>query len=392
VQRNHFFYMKVGPGNCFLRDDIRDCIGGLHVGFAGSEIPIVNENGMLPAPTNVSKDLLYLTVCSQEANRSKVRVVTFGPEEMTVWEITGRLRTMECLNNKELLSDFEKVWGTGDKKNARGIPWAEYVQNPKTGYKVLPVKRDFHVKRARLWPSIDSLATHPYLVQGTFRPFGAIRQDWKPKELSFLPPPEIIKLGQSDQIPLSLYGQWVSYYIENVARANREPDGKPPAANSVSCGFSIREFKPHLWALLSPAQIETAAFMLMQDLGLTVDVAIGKSKDHIDVRASCRHREDRDVVINKALGVLSEMMTLSEEFRKSCNREYVIFTQCKNRPIHPDDCGTRIRSRIFVGTDRSIVSSDVLNLRDLFAKVKDRPNLFPRLDDWLKCLEYDFNR
>jgi hypothetical protein len=305
----YYFFMKVGAGNRYLRQAIDTNM--LWIGFADiKEIPSTPLSPLAQESptTRVDRgytDLLRLAGVSRHM-RESCRVITFGEEYLTVWKITDEIR---LLTPDEAKSAMQIATCDGDKV-IRAEPIAQF-------------------ERRSLLASIDSLAVYQFLNRGTFRPIFRCYPDafmqaadaaneWLTRDTARLKP--FWGAGET------AYGAWVRLYL-NTLTAELDP-GWPTLPPHLS-EDQIKSLVPYI---LSPAQIETTAMLFAQDLGLTVDIGVGKGLDAVDVKASARHRKgERYAVVKDALRICDEFaLDLGIAVKRSLQETSTLSIQCKD--------------------------------------------------------------
>lgn len=381
----YYFYMKAGFANCFLPH--AEVLGGLWVGYAGLSIPELSSDGLCSSESKEKADLKYLTVASSKKWRKKIRVVTFGKDALLVWEITDDLKTLDRAageidwGNKALYRSFDKGWQQEVRTKMNGIGSKEFYgyHFGKTGWKLLPARILEVISRERLIAPVDSLSVWQSFSRNTFQPMFSLEGNTTLRSLSWLnktmelPP---LPVTEKYAIKENLFGRFIRTYLDQKI----DPEKPSPLKT-----LSPHERRQTVLSILNPAQVETAAMLLCQDLGLTVDVGLGKGLDVADVKATVRHlSNERKEKITSALSTLEKVgVQFSDKLRDSIKTSATIRLQCK-AASGIESLGTVLT--VEPNTDQSMKQKqDRLSLEQL---VQSNVEL-PRVREWISLLEYD---
>jgi hypothetical protein len=332
-EQRYYFFMKVGYANSFL--PYVDSLGGLLVGFVGDAVPHVDGDGF--CRRNGEKlDLIYAAVAASPKWRSKARIVTYSKDALMIWRPTGNMRTLERSaggldwGKKDLYSKFPKEWHDDVKAKWGGFGSEEFYRYHfgEKGWKVIPAELDTVISRELLIAPIDSLAVWQNFSRNTFQPMFSLtgnpslsRVEWL-DQVSDLP---AFAISDMEKVEEGRFGKFVRVYL----------NGKGATKNEVFVNLDREERKDTALATLNPAQVETATMLICRDLGLTVDVGLGKGLDVVDVKATVRHleTEERKRKIQAAITTLESIgVVFSQKLRHSIQSTATIRIQCKAAP------------------------------------------------------------
>ena len=362
---HQYFFMKVGYGNSLLEACCNpDGTANFWVGFADHSIESaslnIGQNGVFDkvgiksykdqyktrhegahkiSPQNLG-DILSLVCFSQASLRNSVRIVTFSPMYMDIWEIQGPLRYMNSQDVESIMNNLQSdkdslskaLYKFSDKAN-KGVPLLDQLrQHMGANAKILPVKRICErVERTKLIPTINSIAVYSYFSQGTFR--------------------RIASADSGRQLDL---GKMFTYK-DSALKCRSFPTFNNPATQEKAYGMFMRRCLdyyaqnspelslmdfiglPHDAALtvsvltLNPGQLEMFATLLVMDLGFIAETGYANALDHIDVRARYKGGDGFK-------SLLTSVTWLKSVFGKSLHgtcldileQQGVIQIQCKN--------------------------------------------------------------
>ncbi|PJZ76309.1 hypothetical protein [Leptospira neocaledonica] len=374
-----YFFAKVDNSNKLL--EFAETLGGFYIGFYDEKNKISNEivefNSDIDFEIKLNyPDWEYLNLFSEERWREKVRIITYDSHKLSFWEITnkiGRFHEYHTLNT--LPEKFKKI--KQDDLDNFNL------------WNFLPVVLKNSINRSLLPSSIDSLSVYQYLNRGTFRPIFRLSK-YKDK-LIFSNDIEndrfefTVKNHHKKDIKLieTKYSRILRFYFDAIVKKGK--DFKQDLKRIFS-NFSLQEKNQILSALFSPAQVETMAMLLIQDIGFTADIGIGKGLDFVDIKGSLRHREE--IIIEKNLSKLTKysLVKLNQLTLNKIISEKTINIQCKAKPhsdllsdllyILPDSKKSSMENVIFIDKIISCMGNDTFS--------KD----FPLLADWLELQKY----
>ena len=371
--------MKVGFSNCFL--DIAEEIGGLWVGYAEDRIPKLDSNGAcITGEERV--DLRSMLVATSDKYRKDVRIIVYGKDNLTIWKPTASLRYlkvneggMDWLNESIYSVTLGKTWLKEIKEKFGGVSTQAFKDihfGSNSGFKFIPAELETVISRDKLIASIDSLAVWQNFVRNTFRPMFSLSGSKELEDCHWLDQIKSLpamKVSENEAHEEGRFGKFLRWYLEK--QINGKTTFPIPANEKLQTALSI----------LNPAQLETAAMLLCQDLGLTVDVGLGKGLDVVDVKATCRHMADsknriQDVINNlESNGVLfkpelRDMIISSRTLRIQCKASGDLDAEGEVLLLRP-----RGSSR-----DNTLSLDSIKNLQN-----------FPKLSDWLALISHDLS-
>lgn len=380
---HYYFFMKVGSANCFLPYSRQ--LGGLWVGYDGDPIPITEDRLVIKGSEQA--DLRYLTFVSQSHVRDQVRVVSFGKDTLQIFQITGPLQYFGRKNefdwsNPDLYKTFPVSWKESVEQNLDGIGSKKFLDTMlgDSGWKLLPAKLVASIPRSSLIAPIDSLSVWQSFNRRTFQPMFALNGNSSYSHLDWLnsvPSLAPMKIGREELLQEGLFGKIIRLYLDaRLANSNTHFDR-----------LSKDELTKTVFAMLNPAQVETIALHLCNDIRITADVGMGKGLDVADVKGTVRHLipVNRELRIRDAIAKLEATgVRFSEKLRTSIEATSSIRFQCKARSTDTsEDLGTVLL--IEPGTNDK-ERRDTLFLESL---AKTNSHSFPMFHEWIDVLRYD---
>jgi len=273
-----------------------------------------------------------------------------------------------CYHDDEYLDYLDAgVLDEGVKKRARGRfgpSAADHLeQHPPRRIRFLKVRRvGKRIKRESLFTSIDSLAVYRNLNSNTISPIRRIKgtdpvQESKGKQaglpekgwpISTKSMPKLGTQGKGSGEQELLYGQFIRLWLNSHTDLLESPSLRDWLKDLGS-----NEENQHTLALqvFNPILVETAAHMLLLDLGLFPDIGVGKGIDIVDLRGRIwprpdlkNRKADPSEVIEK-LAKLCPRRSLAELEEHLRNHE-VLQIQCKAGGAKKSD---RHRSILYFG-------------------------------------------
>lgn len=381
---HYYFFMKVGNANCFLKYSQQ--LGGLWVGYDLDPIPNINSSGLVVA-ADEEPDLRYMTYVSQEHIRKNVRVVSYGKDNLHIYEITGPLQYLKRTDavdwsDPDTYATFPRAWWESVKEKLDGIGSPKFLDAMfgECGWKLLPAKLIASIPRSSLIAPIDSLSVWQSFNRRTFQPMFTLKGSSAYSELGWLekvPKLEPLNIAQDEVLEEGQFGRIIRLYLDSKQKDAGNPFGDLPS----------QDITKTIFAMLNPAQVETIALHLCTDLKFTVDVGLGKGLDVADVKGTVRHlsSQERATRIRSAISTLEIAgVRFSEKLRTSIEATSSIRFQCKARPTEAaEDLGTVL----LIEPGRADSNKkDTLVLESL--RLSD-PKLFPTFHDWLAVLRHD---
>jgi len=381
---NYYFFMKVGNANCFL--PYSQQLGGLWVGYDGDPIPDISKDGLVTR-NKEQADLRYMTYVSQSEIRKRIRVVSFGKDSLQIFEITGPLQYLGKNNAIDwsapsTYKTFPKSWRDAVDKELDGIGSKKFLDKMlgKTGWKFLPAKLVASLPRASLIAPIDSLSVWQSFNRRTFQPMFALKGNSAYSQLDWLnaiPTLEPLKVSDKETLVEGLFGKIVRVYL----------DSKQSNPNTHLGNLSNNDLTKTVFAMLNPAQVETIALHLCNDIRFTADVGMGKGLDVADVKGTVRHLipANRELRIREAISKLeSAGVKFSEKLRTSIEATSSIRFQCKARSTDvSEDLGTVLL------IEPGAIDKERRDTLFLESLAKTDSHSFPMFHEWIDVLRYD---
>jgi hypothetical protein len=390
---NSYFFMKVGFGNCLLRDAVESGRGGaptfLWVGYGQHPIPQAEADVQNSAGAPL--DLRYLERASRdESTRGRVRVLTFLNESLYVWRVIDRLRPISETEVESLVvrhADDGNAFAKFDldvKKRDLGALRSELRS------KALPVRLESVVSRVLLPACIDSLSVYRSLNSGTFRYLCPTKGPLA--EGLHLP------LLNPEPVPLLLAGEreWSEQPFACFVRRYLDWCLDPSATESFASTYGLTEADALslATAVMSPSQLEVAAAMVVQSIGMTLDAGVGKGLDVVDVRASIRHRRhhaDYAQHLARVKAALTGLMgaSIAPGVDEALDQAGSLEIQCKNYELAADALE---HPRLVVFTPTGPADGRRLSLAAVRAHVEKHAGGLPAFEDWLGLLQFAYTQ
>lgn len=289
---NYFVY-KNGTGNFW--SDLAKKHGFLYVGFddnwpeeAGETLaPTLENGGETPHSWKVA-DLNHIRFVSRDANHAEFMLLTFEKTELCFWRVTGPVKPApdELHKAAGAIHDGASLYReyfvpSKDETDPEGVRVL-----PLPPFRLLPVKLVASVPRDGIYTSVDSLASYQYLIRGTCRPL------WRASGPTAAEVPGDIEAQAQAQVPRCQrvrkeepFSAFVRLYLNEVLHRQAKLPGQAEGARLGNHATDLISARRIVLATLNPILVETAALAFVQDLGLTPDIGVGKSKDVVDVRA-----------------------------------------------------------------------------------------------------------
>lgn len=394
-----FYFMKVGAGNAFM--EFKEQLGelkdrnGLFVGYqenghANRAIPQVTDQGEFLGRLN-DKELRTIALASRDTLRAGSIACVFTDSHLTFWKITGYLRLMPEIEVQrfaqipgEELSralDYDEDWQAARAGAPGGQP------DPATffrGFHWLPAKLIHAVPRHDLLAPVDSLRVHRWLNSGTFRSLHSVKGNDLMGGMTWLTTVRPLDhTAIRSQTRETAYAKLVRHYLTGLIR---------PSTRGVLEDHQIADLAAR-W--INPAQLETVGALLALDLGLTLEVGLGKGQDVVDVKASLRHldaenrRSAAQSIVERVEKVLGVPMT--QVFRGRLTEHGIFWIQCKAQDLDagPDRADRSVASgpnpdlvlTLMPGANQSL-GIGRLYLSRLMECVTAQRDYFPHLSNW----------
>jgi len=377
--------MKAGFGNCFLRHAV--ALGGLVVLYDGSEIPQVDCEGSCTAE---SKDLRHLKLMSMLRYREQVRVLCFGKDSLHIFKITGDLcpipKNQKAIDwtKPETYGQFPSPWVKGIRKSYgkySSQEYLDYIHGP-MGFKFLPATPERTILRGEVYAAVDSLSVWQAFSRRTFQPIFEMYTGSPLSGLEWLkgiPDLAPMKLSSApgDELLETPHGKFVRLYLNQLT-------GR--ASENIFSNLSDADMISTLVGSLNPAQVETAAMLMCLDLGLTIDVGVGKGLDVADSRATVRHLDKAkgDLILTAAIQRLQDRgVRFSTVLLEQISMSRTLRIQCTASANTKKGLGTVLLLEPFGSPGQP---ADLLRLDELLMKGLED---LPRLADWLALIRTD---
>lgn len=392
----YYFFLKSGAGNRLLEFAFE--LRGFWIGYHGQSNNLrnkglanfyMNENGrvLLPKLENwVSPDYHLLCMASSQIWRNNVRICTYGAHQITIWQLTDALRPIAQKEANFIRRKLAK----------RNIPQGLDASH------FLPAIPICEIPRSKLVAPIDSLSVFQYLNRGTFRPMFNLRSKVEIVELKKLGPklkPIEIAYNQKENktvntktLTESDYGKFVRLYLENMILKKCKDDTRPSTTSALANITIPRQRTKVIASILNPAQIETLAYLLVEDLGITADVALGKGLDVIDVKGTWRHHPQRDKIGKTILKELNGLgASISSELQSVIEKDFVLPIQCKARSDEWVEKGI-LGLKPIQDTMNEAIHIDSIGTIELIDYSQEHPQQYKKISDWIELLIFDLFR
>lgn len=381
----YYFFMKVGFSNSFLKH--AEALGGLWVGFGGTPLPRFESEGLCIKSAKEKADLRYLAVASSALWRDEVRIVTYSKDALLIWKPTADFRSLSPSDggidwaDKNLYKNFDKTWHKHTKDELGGVGSEKFFKEyfGPTGWKLLPASLENVVSRELLIAPIDSLSVWQSFSRNTFQPMFSLEGNESTGKLSWLTSQsglDPMQISSSESLQERPFGKFIRLYLDKFALKNEE---------SSFMDLSDVEKEHSVLAILNPAQVETAAMLMCKDLGLTVDVGIGKGLDTVDVKATVRHLPSklRSEKIAHAISMLETAgVKFSDRLRHTIVSTKTLRIQCKARP------GKAIDGNVLL-LEPTALEKEVGLDRISLARISRMKEFFPEVEEWMQLLKFD---
>lgn len=376
--------MKVGNGNSFL--PLEKQLGGLWVGYDGVPIPNLNSKGLCENGEETA-DLRYMAAVSQKNIRDRIRIVSYSKDKIQIFKITNDLKYLKDTkaikwDDEKLYSSFPRSWWQSVNNNFDGLgSKAFYDHFFKTGgWKLIPTSLANSLPRENILAPIDSLSVWQSFNRKTFQPMFTLKgneylgqSDWLDQFPSLAP----LQISETETLTEGRFGKLIRLYLNAKCNGEKSPFSKIAEEQLIKTSFAI----------LNPAQVETLAMHLCSDLGLTVDVGLGKGLDVADVKATVRHLDQakKEKIIDGTIKKLNSIgVSFSEKLLQSFKGTATLRIQCKARPVnHSANLGSVLLIAPRNGNESKV---DTLFLDSLASAKQEN---FPSFFEWLKVLVYD---
>lgn len=199
--------------------------------------------------------------------------------------------------------------------------------------------------------------------------------DWL-SEVPYLPQ---LRIGSEEFLVEGEFGKLVRIYLDSRTSESKTHLGR----------LSEEDLTKTVFAMLNPAQVETIALHICNDLRFTADVGMGKGLDVADVKGTVRHltTSDRETRIKDAITKLELIgVNFSEKLRTSIEATSTIRFQCKARQTGSDeDLGTVLL------IEPGMKNSNRKDTLTLLSLAMTNPEAFPMFHDWLNVLRFDLS-
>lgn len=374
-----YFFAKVDTGNQLL--EFADQLGGFYIGYYSEEKNISNQIYSFQNDTDVPiklnyPDWEYINLFSEDRWRNKTILITYDSYLLSFWEITGKVTRFHEVHSLDTLPQKLK-----DLKEAD--------LNFFKLWNFLPVKLKRTINRSILPSSIDSLSVYQYLNRGTFRPIFRLAE-YKNKFDFFNKIEDDLfqlkvknHLNKETIITETKYSRILRFIFDAILEKGNDYTNE---LKYLFTNLNDIEKNQIFGLLLNPAQVETLAMLLVQDLGFTADIGIGKGLDFIDIKGSLRHRNliKVDTLLSK-LEIFNLIHFSNSTFQKIIN-EKTINIQCK-----ADSYSNLSKDIIYLITDTTNQNlENVILINNLINKMNDENFLieFPLVSDWIKLQKH----
>jgi hypothetical protein len=320
-------------------------------------------------------------------------VITFSESNMQIWKLKApvayitdeeaSLLVDEYGSLDEVTERYERT-GTGVER----LSFFDNLKGTKTdfGCKSIRVDLELEVPRDLLPACVDSLSVHRFLNSGTFRYLHSANNALVPETVlpDFLPTTgEPLSLLANSPVKEGKFGCFVRKYF----------DWLRDVANQMSFQETYGLTDPEIFTLctsiMSPAQLETAASILVNSLGLTLDVGVGKGLDVVDVRASVRHQKDWKGRIETIISELTTLMggNIKPEIAAFLRKNGTLVIQCKDYNHKKD---VEAHGHLIYFQPTGVSNGRVLTLASVRSYLEKNTEALASFHDWLSLVQFNY--
>lgn len=391
----NYFFMKVGNGNILLRHALQASQGGepafLWVGYGSEGVPTMDPSAG-NAGRSAPLDLRYLARASwDDEARSSVRILTFQEDSLYIWRPTDRVRPITEQELDALVATFGTDKAAYDRLE---LSWKQRNAGVLRAYlncKALPVRLERRVERVLLPACIDSLSVYQSLNRGTFRFLG-------PTNPKLLTPGLLPRLLAPEPVPLRLPGEqsWTETPFACFVRKYLDwcLDASMPESFASVYGLDPADAALLATATMSPSQLEVAASMLVQALGMTLDAGVGKGLDVIDVRASVRHHiyePNYPARLASLKNRLAQLMGTPVDLPvlRALDSTGTLVIQCKNFVQSTD---SQPHPHLVFFTPTGPPGGRCITMASVRSFLEEHPGVLPALEDWLCLVQFSYTQ
>lgn len=353
-----YFRLKVNNGNSYY-SIFRDIdFGGLWVGWSSKNNEEVKQKKLENKKLKSNeRELMGIIDYLEKKPEIKKRIIIWDRErqEIAFWEITGQ-------SFKDVPDDSLNKISEQQKTRRISKNDSKTLYDHIKGGQIIPCKVIGSIPRSCFPSFIDSLAVYMYLNIGTFRALNNIG-DKKSSGLGLF----------SDRSQNSEFAELVTRYFNWILSKSNDSFAKVnDLTKKQLVKLSLR--------YMSPAQLETFGSLLLIDLGLTLEIGIGKSLQDVDLRATFIHRSDADERFNRIVSCMQKLgVNLSNAFLKHLQREKTIFIQCKDY-----DGQNQSEGVLYLCSNNSSNKVDCLSLEYIAENFESLTlDNFPLISDWI---------
>ena len=346
-----YYRLKVGKSDSLYSIFKDERIGGLWNGWCVKDI--------LEAPLKGKSDAKFIREAGE--NGGIIMVWDRFEQKLALWKITGKVRE---LNEKEkgVIKEFDRL----DPKKWAAIKNYNYKSSHSffdwiVSGSIIPAKKILEISRSSLPAFIDSLSVHNYFNRGTFRPLRVVNKD------------HILPFEMDKEKYESAYGAIVRKYFDWILSTFDESFAR-------YLNLNTQQMKQLMLSCMSPAQLETFCALLTLDLGLTLEIGIGKAMDTVDVRATFAHKANFSA--EELIRDLEDMgVKVSSEMKLRLDEEKTLFVQCKNYDYQKSS--KDVQGVLFLSNNSKsqVIFEDVLSLNYF---VSGNVSRLKHVSDWLQ--------
>ena len=418
-----FYYLKVGFSNSLLksaRSKTNENKANMWIGYQHISMNELTKHqnpqtGFFPKDLKLQKvgsdetaspaDLLALAAMSHHKNRDTIRIITFSQEHLEVWKIEDDLKIMNDEVADQITDYFQEkqdtlmqtmgLFGIPSKNNKKqNLTKEERMALFKKecfsiNSKYIQLSRVFVCSRIELPPTINSLSVYQGFSRGTFRAIASANAD-KEEMLKnvFKNDAELahIKTSTGDTYQERRFGFFIRKYLSFLMNPN--------AKDFFSeLGISKTDSMKLLLYTLNPGQMESAAMLLVTDLGFVPEIGIAHALDSIDIRGRIPEAFSAKDILNriKKLG-----LKLNKPIEDKILTDRVLEIQCKAYQYKSSDA----RQDIIYFTPASMENFTGINwslelLQEKFDHtnyLKDKNADWYLLNNWLLNIKDCFKR
>lgn len=342
-----YYYLKAGYSNCLLnmgRTAREPNTAYMWIGYQYMSFDTLTKDlskdgvHFTRKDKDIPTDTLNLFTMSQATYKEQVRVITFSNKLFEVWEFIEGLTQMNptvrsCIMNniRQSPEDIQK-WILGcfpmdtKQKTKKNIKHSDRLNDFEKRFvgehsRFVKLKRVFHCNRTELPPPINSLSVYQGFSRGTFRPIASADSGKEEALTPILQHSNLIKTNTytGNSYTERRFGHFIRKYISFLADPTSKDFYNYMGLDDTS-GLQL------ILNTLNPGQMETAAMLLILDLGFVPEIGTAHALDSIDVRGRLPEKISPLQILQK-IKLLN--LPMNKAIEEKLIGERVLEIQCK---------------------------------------------------------------